>query len=42
MTWFGVWIEINLVYVGDGKCLDFRIGTGIDVVLVSGSKNTSF
>ena len=35
---FSVWIEFDLVYVGDRTGLDFRLGIEIDMVLVWGSK----
>ena len=41
MTWFRVWIEINLVFVSGGIKIDvFRVGIEIDLPSVLGSKLT--
>ena len=44
MTWFRVWIEINLVFVSGGtkNLFPFRVGIEIDFTSVVGSKLTWF
>ena len=39
---FSVWIEFDLVYVGDRTWVNFSLAIGIDLALVWGSKKTWF